>query len=463
MLRLANPIRIKRVSVAGLLLFGALAGTIPTLAAEQPPGPPKARQPIYDPGQPIARKVLKNGVVVLVQEQRTTDRVAAAATLRMGALYEDDLASGLSQVLLRALTKGTDKHPPVELQLRLLAHKVTIESGVGPDHGQVAIETNRESVAPALDLFAEILLSPSFPDTSVESARSFFLTQAADDVERPIPSTYTMFLETVYSGSPLARPPHGKAQAISECRRSDLVALYKKYFVGGNLVVAVVGNIDGKKVMSQMERLFATAPAGPPPAADGSEPAPLQADTLVTGVRPVFARSMVYGFPAPGFADPDYPAFMVLDSYIRSGDVSPIAHDIPERQDAVGLGVLYPPYPKRSSLAVYLATTATKYTAARDTVAAVLGRLRDVPLGEQDWATHVRRTQTAFFLNQNDPLVRVRNYTRWESQGVTVDYPRNFETALIKLKPEDARDAARRWFTHAVEVSLMPAPRTSEP
>jgi len=76
---------------------------------------------------------------------------------------------------------------------------------------------------------------------------------------------------------------------------------------------------------------------------------------------------------------------------------------------------------------------------------------------------HVRRAQTAFFFNQNEPLVRVRNYSRWEVQGVTIEYPKQVESNLIKLKPEDVRDAARRWLTHSVEVSLTPAPRTSEP
>jgi zinc protease len=441
---------------------------MPPLAEAQervlpPPGPAKPREPIYDPGQPIDRKVLKNGVVLLVQEARTTDKVAAAAALRMGTLYEDELSAGLSQVLMRALTKGTQKLSPVELQLRLLAHKISIESGADADHGQMAIETIRENAAPALDLFAEILLTPSFPDTSVEAARSFFLTKAADDVESPIPSTYTMFLEAMYPGSPFARPPHGRVQSIAETRRSDLVALYKKYFVGGNLAVAVVGNIDGKKVMAQLEKLFAAVPPGAAAAPQGTDPAPPAADTLITATRPILARSLVYGYPAPGFMDPDYAAFMILDSYLRSGDRSPLTYWMPQRNEAAGVGVVYPPYPRRSSIAVYLAASPTKYKAARDTVAAVMSRLRDVPLDEGEWGVHVRRAQTSFFFNQNEPLVRVRNYTRWEVQGVTVDYPKQFESALIKLKPEDVRDAARRWLTHTVEVSLTPAPRTSEP
>jgi zinc protease len=468
MLLPSNPIRIKRVSVAGGLLLAALLTAFPppTVAQERvlpPAGPAKPREPIYDPGQPVLRKVLKNGVVLVVQEARTTDKVAAAAALRMGTRYEDELSAGLSQIVMRSLTKGTEKLSPIELQLRLLAHKVNIESGVDADFGQVAVETVRENAAPALDLFAEILTTPSFPDTSVEAARGAFLTKAADDVESPIASTYTMFLEAMYPGSPFGRPPHGRVQSISECRRSDVVALYKKYFVGGNLAVAVVGNIDGKKVMAQLERLFATVPPGPAAAPQGTDPTPLAADTLITQSRPILARSMVYGYPAPGYTDPDYAAFMILDSYLRSGDRSPLTYWMPQRNEAAGVGIVFPPYPKRSSIAVYLAASPTKYNAARDTVAAVLGRLRDVPLDEGDWGVHVRRAQTAFFFNQNEPLVRVRNYSRWEVQGVTLDYPKQFESALIKLKPEDVRDAARRWLTHTVEVSLTPAPRTSEP
>ena len=468
MLLPSNPIRIKRVSAAGTLLLGALLAAFPPLAGGQervlpPPGPPKQREPIYDAGQPVNRKVLKNGVVLLVQEARTTDKVAAAATLRMGTRYEDELSAGLSQVLMRSLTKGTEKLSPIELQLRLIAHKINLESGADADCGQVAIETVREAAAPALDLFAEILLTPSFPDTSVEAARGAFLTKAADDVESPIPATYTMFLEAMYPGSPFARPPHGRVQSIAECRRSDLVALYRKYFVGSNLTVAVVGNIDGKKVMGQLERLFATVPPGPAAVAQGTEPAPLAADTLITQARPILARSLVYGYPAPGYADPDYAAFMILDSYLRSGDRSPLTYWMPQRNEAAGVGIVFPPYPKRSSIAVYLAASPTKYKAARDTVAAVLARLRDVPLDDGEWGVHVRRAQMAFFYNQHEPLVRARNYSRWEAQGVSIDYPKQFESTLIKLKPEDVRDAARRWMTHAVEVSLTPAPRTSEP
>jgi predicted Zn-dependent peptidase len=425
--------------------------------------PDRPRVPIYDPGLPVQRKVLKNGVVLMVQEQRTSDQAAAMVSLRMGTQYEDDRTSGLSQVVMRALTAGTKKLSPADVQLHVSARRVKLESNATADYAQIGFETVREEAPAALDLLAQMVLSPSFPDTSVESARHHFLARAAEDVENPLLATYTTFLSTMYRGSPLARPPHGTVQALSEARRSDVLAHYAKFFVGGNMAVAVVGNVDGKKVMAQLEKLFAAAPPGPRASPMPGEPQPPASDTTIVSERPILARSLVYGYPAPGYADPDYAAMMIVDSYLRSADRSPITFWLPQREQAGSVGVMFPSYPRRSSIAIYLAAPSAKYEAARDTVAAVFERIKTEPFDKGEWGVQLKRVHTAFFWKQNEPVLRARNLSRWEIQGVTTDHPRNFETALLKLKPEDVRDAAARWFTSAVEVSIQPSGRDGQP
>jgi zinc protease len=421
-----------------------------------PDVPSRPRVPIYDPGQPIQRKVLKNGVRLLVQEQRTSERVAGVVALRAGTLYETELESGLSQVLLRSMKAGTEGRTPVQLQLELIAASVDLEASSGPDVGQISVVTTREQAVKAASFLADVALRPSFPDTSFESARAHFLQKASDEVESPLPATYAIFLRTMYRGTPLERPAFGRVRSLAEARRSDVLALYKKLFVGGNITVCFVGNFDGKKLLDHLEKAFKDAPSGASPNPEGGEAAPLAADTLVTEERPIRAKSLTYGFPAPGYDDPDHPAFLVLDSYLRSGDRSPITFWLPERRLATGVGILYPRYPRRSSIAVYLGATTQNWKAARDTVAAVFSRLETEPLDEAEWNVHLRRVQNAFFNEQSNPLVRARDLSRYEVQGVGTDYPQRFESRLLELKPEDVRDAAARWMTHAVEAALTP-------
>ncbi len=428
-----------------------------------PDMPAKPRVPIYDPGQPVQRKVLKNGVRLLVQEQRTSDRVAGVVALKMGTRYETDDESGLSQIVMRALATGTDRRSPPELYLELLAAGVVIDASAGPDMGQISVTTTRERVSKAIELVSDVVLRPSFPDTAFLSARTHFLARASDEIDSPLSGTYAIFLRTMYRGSPFERPAYGRVHTISECRRGDVVALHKKLFVGGNITVVLVGNFDGKKVLSELEKAFSSAPPGRPPNPYAGDPIQLTADTLVTEDRSYVAQSLTYGFPAPGYDDPDYPAFLIIDSYIRSGDRSPITYWLPERRLATGVGVLYPRYPKRSSMAVYLGATPTNWKAARDTVATVMRRMATAPLDDGDWPVHLRRVQNGFFNDQSNPLVRARDLSRYETLGLGLDFPKRFETRLLALTPEDVRAAAARWFTHACEVTLVPTKVGSRP
>ena len=445
----------------------ALAWLVPAIAAAQdrvvPDMPARPRVPVYDPGQPVQRKVLKNGVRLLVQEQRTSERVAGVVGLKMGTLYETDDESGLSQVLMRLVTVGTRGSTPSDLKVKLIAARAQLQASSGSDMGQISISTDREGVGKGIEILADVVQNPSIPDSSFETVRSTTLAKASDELAAPLSATYVSFLRTLYRGSVFARPPLGGVRALSECRRSDITGLHRKFFVGGNVTVAMVGNFDGAKVMAQLEKAFAAVPPGPPPTAVGGEAAALASDSTVVESRQIPLHALVFGFPAPGYDDPDYPAFMILDSYLRSGDRSPITYWLPERKLATGVGVIYPLYPKRSSLAVYFSSAGNTIGAARDTTVAVFQRLAEVPLDDGEWPVQLRRVQNAFFNDQNNPMVRARELTRYETRDLGLDYPVRFETRLLKLTPEDVRATAERWFKGGCLVTSYAAPQKAGP
>ncbi len=217
------------------ILLGPLLVPGPAVGQDRSNIAPRARVPIFDAGAPVQRKVLKSGLTILVQEQRTSYRVAGAVAVRMGTIYESDDDAGRGQVLIKAILAGTQKITSVELALRLLAAEAQLESGAGPDLGQISISTKREQVDTAIDLLAEVALQPAFPDTAVDGMRQRALTAAADQDENPVRASYSMFLGPMYRGSPLQRSVAGTVSGLAGCRRKDVLALYKKYFVGGNM------------------------------------------------------------------------------------------------------------------------------------------------------------------------------------------------------------------------------------
>ena len=228
------------------------------------------------------------------------------------------------------------------------------------------------------------------------------------------------------------------------------------------MVVCFVGNFDGKKVLARLEKAFAAAPRGGPIQPAPGDPVPLAADTTITIERDIVASCLAYGYPAPGYGEPDYPAFKIIESYLASGDRSPIAYWLPEAGLATAVGVINAPYPKRASIAVYLGAAPHNAQAARDTVATIMGRLKTQVLDEGEWTEQLKRVQNNTFMNQNDPLVRALYMSQFEVAGLGYDYPRRFEETLLKLSPESVRAAAERWFTHSCEAIVTPVKSESK-
>ena len=341
-------------SISGLWPLSAVAAfllLIPTLAlGQEERATPRAvpRVPIYDPGTPVQKKVLKNGVTILVQEQRTSERVAGAVAARMGTVYESDDDAGRGQVLIKAMIAGTQKLKPVELALRLLAADAKLEAGVGPDLGQIAITTKREQVDQAIDLLSQVVLEPAFPDTAVDASRQRALTLAADENENPLKAAYSMYLASMFRGSPLARPVSGTVSGIADCRKKDLVALHQKYFAGGNMVVAFVGNFDGKRVMDQLEKAPAdredlVAPGGRHHGHHRARHALLRAGLRLSGaglhrsrLRRVQDHRVLSRVPGP------FPCFLLVET---EGSVLDRGRDLPTLSEAVEHGGV----PRRSA------------------------------------------------------------------------------------------------------------------
>ena len=419
--------------------------------------PERPRIPTYDPGLPFLEKTLKNGVHLMVQEQRTVFSVAGVAALRMGTRYETEENSGLGNVLLQTMVRGTSKSSDSDFLVRLRGNNATMDAGIGADVGQITISSDHDHAAGAAAILADVILSPALADTTFEAERVRASNDATFAAESPIPAAYGQFLTVMYGGTPYERHLQGLVAAIAQARRSDIVDLHKRVTVGGNLTIVFIGNVEGKKLMAQLEKAFAAAAPGPPIEPAGPEPTPLAADTTIVKEKPWLAHACVIGYPAPGYADPDFPAFAMIDSYLRSEDRSPITYWMQVRDDAVSPGVAFTLFPTRGSIAVYFGATTEKLPAARDTSLAVLQRLRTVPLEKGEWTVQLKRVQNGFFFKQDDPLTRARMIARYVSQGQTADYPRRFETALLKLTPEDVRAAAERWFTHSCQVYMGPA------
>lgn len=116
------------------------------------------------------REVLGNGAVVIVKESKTTPAVTVYASLRAGTICDPPSLSGLSDFVSRTIDRGTETRSADRIGDELDTRGVLLSVTVDRHALAVVCTCLAEDLAPALDLLADVVIRPTFPDDEVETS-----------------------------------------------------------------------------------------------------------------------------------------------------------------------------------------------------------------------------------------------------------------------------------------------------
>ena len=118
---------------------------------------------------PIAhREVLPNGAVLLVAERPAIPIVVLRVYVRAGSVYDPADAGGLANLTADLLTRGTAKRTGPELDRAIEFVGGSLEGEAGRDGAAVALSVLKKDLTLGLDLLAEVLLQPTFPEAELK-------------------------------------------------------------------------------------------------------------------------------------------------------------------------------------------------------------------------------------------------------------------------------------------------------
>src|SRR5262249_44444655 len=183
--------------------------------------------------------------------------------------------NGLSLLTANLLLKGTTSHSAEEIAAIFDTRGATVAAESGNNNFVVKATCLREDFDELFQVYADIILHPSFPADELTHMRRLLLAaleQQNDDWRTEIERLWRQLFFTV---SPYRLSPEGTAESLQRLRRQDVVAFYQRYVVPGNMVLAIVGDIDPAQTMITVEKTFNTflarpvafpeVPAEPPP------------------------------------------------------------------------------------------------------------------------------------------------------------------------------------------------------
>lgn len=292
--------------------------------------------PLPDFTIPEAERVeLDNGMILFLIEDHQLPLISMQARIGGGSVHESAEKVGLARVTGQVMrTGGSTSMSGDEINERLETIAASVETSIGSTSGSVFMSTLKEHVDEVLDIFADVLMHPAFPDDKIQLA----LTQQKSAISRRNDNAqsiaYREFDELLYgSDHPLARS--AEYVTLDAIERDDLVAFHDRFFHPNNVILGVWGDFDTSEMAQRIKERFADWPkqegfmrAGPP-----AMPGMTEYGVNLARKEDVTQTTILLGHPGELLLnDPDYSAVRVMNQVLSGGFSSRLFQNVRDDQ-----------------------------------------------------------------------------------------------------------------------------------
>jgi zinc protease len=194
----------------------------------------------------VLRQALPNEAIMLARENFATSSVNLLVNLAAGSLDDPVEKSGLADLTASALTRGTRRRSFQEIYEVLEAQGAMLSVGVGAHSTTLTAKGLAEDMESMLDLIADVLFEPTFPDEEVDLLRGQKLTALAIRDEDTRAVAQQAFNDLAYAEHPYRYPSDGFRETVAPLQSSDLRSFHERYYGPRNMIVIVVGAIGGQ-------------------------------------------------------------------------------------------------------------------------------------------------------------------------------------------------------------------------
>jgi zinc protease len=230
-----------------------MTATPERVQAERPaPGTPR---PYEFPS--VAEHRLPNGLRILAVDLPGRPLVSASLLLRNGAADEPADLAGATVLAARALSEGTERYDAIALTEASERLGASLHAEAGWDALTAGIDVPRDRLEAALDLLAEMVLHPTFPEREVDRLRDERLNDLLQAKADPRRRADEVFVDTIYAPeSPYHRPAGGKRETVAGLGPDQLRRAYERGLDPAHATFVVAGEIAGLDIATTVDRLF---------------------------------------------------------------------------------------------------------------------------------------------------------------------------------------------------------------
>jgi zinc protease len=208
----------------------------------------------------LQKATLKNGLNVILAQRKGVPTIIGKLVFNAG--YSTDALSkpGMASLAMDMLDEGTKTLNTLQISEKLQLLGASINAGSDLDASYLNFTTLQQTFDPTLDLFADILLNPSFPQKEFDRLKKEHLDAIDQEKSQPFGMALRVFPKVLYGqGNAYGNPIHGTGYeaTVKSITAEEVQKFYNTWIKPNNATLVIVGDVQMADLVARLESKLA--------------------------------------------------------------------------------------------------------------------------------------------------------------------------------------------------------------
>jgi zinc protease len=227
---------------------------LPDRSKRPEPGiPPDARLPAFE------RATLANGLQLVVAHRAAVPVVHFSLLVDAGYASDAGGTAGTAKLAANMLDEGTRTRSALQISDELQRLGANLSTGANLDQTVVSLSALKANLDPSLDLFADVIRNPSFPQADFDRLRKQQLAGIEQESVQPMSVAMRVLPRLLFgAGHAYASPLTGSGTlaSVRTLARKDVEGWYRTWMRPNAATLVVTGDTTLAEVKPRIERLL---------------------------------------------------------------------------------------------------------------------------------------------------------------------------------------------------------------
>ena len=376
----------------------------------------------------LQKTELSNGLKIILAERHAAPVVEFTLMVDAGYAADQGAIQGTASLAMNMLDEGTAGMSSLEINAALTNLGANLNTGSNLDGSVVLLSALKENLAASLDLYADVILNPAFPQNELDRLKQEQIAATPRAKVSPFQMALRVFPKLLYGEGHAYSLPFtgsGTEASVGSLTRDNLVDFHQTWFRPNNATLVVVGDVTMAELRPLLEQRFAGWSRGSVPMKNVAEVGHKAASTVYLMDRPGSQQSIIFaGHVAPPKNTPNDIAIETMNTVLGGAFTSRINMNLREYKGwSYGAGSVVVGARGQRPFLVYAPVQTDKTSESMTEIANELqGYLADNPPTEEE-VLKAQQNQTLTLAGQWETNNAVESSI---SQMVQYDLPDNY-------------------------------------